>query len=70
LNLFNYYLQRHINLDGEQHGPIAERLIGFLCGDNEAKWQTAEDAAFRALESRLRLWDSVENSLARLSNPS
>jgi hypothetical protein len=70
LHIFKYYLQRHIDLDGEQHGPMAERLIGFLCGDNETKWRTAEDAALRALESRLRLWDSVENSLARLSNPS
>jgi hypothetical protein len=70
LNLFKYYLQRHIDLDSEQHGPMAERLVGFLCGDNETKWRAAEDAALRALESRLRLWDCVENSLARLSNPS
>jgi hypothetical protein len=63
LNLFKYYLQRHIDLDGEQHGPMAERLIGFLCGDNDTKWQIAENAAVRALESRLRLWDRVEDAL-------
>ena len=70
LNLFKYYLQRHIDLDGEQHGPMAERLIGFLCGDNETKWQIAENAALRALESRLRLWDCVEDSLVALSSRS
>jgi hypothetical protein len=67
---FKYYLQRHIDLDGEQHGPMAERLIGFLCGNNETKWQVAEDAALRALESRLRLWDSIQDSLARPSTSS
>ncbi len=70
LSVFKYYLQRHIDLDGEQHGPMAERLIGFLCGNSETKWQIAEDAALKALESRRRLWDSVEKSLARLANPS
>jgi len=70
LSLFEYYLERHIDLDCEQHGPMAERLIDFLCGDNEAKWRAAEDAALRALESRLRLWDGVEDSLVRLLKPS
>jgi hypothetical protein len=70
LNFFKYYLNRHIDLDGEQHGPMAETLIEFLCSDNELKWRVAEVAASRALESRLRLWDGVEDSLVRLSNPS
>lgn len=70
LNFFKYYLKRHIDLDGEQHGPMAERLIDFLCGDSDTKWQAAEDAALSALESRLRLWDGIEDSLVRLSYPS
>jgi hypothetical protein len=64
LNYFKYYLERHIEVDGDQHGPMAERLIEFLCGDSESNWQAAEDAAARALESRLCLWDSVEGILA------
>jgi phosphoglycerate-specific signal transduction histidine kinase len=62
LSFFTYYLQRHIDLDGDHHGPLAEKLIDVLCGDSEANWQVAEDAAVRALESRLRLWDSVVSS--------
>jgi Protein of unknown function (DUF3050) len=64
LSYFKYYLERHIEVDGDQHGPMAERLIEFLCGENESNWQVAEDAAERALESRLRLWGSVEGILA------
>ena len=70
LNYFKYYLERHIDLDGRQHGPTAERLIEFLCGDNETKRCAADVAALSALESRLHLWDGVEDSLVRLSNPS
>jgi hypothetical protein len=69
LNYFKYYLQRHIELDGEQHGPMAESLVEHLCEGNETNWRVAEDAALRALESRLRLWDSVQSSLAGLPKP-
>jgi len=65
LSFFIYYLQRHIDVDDEQHGPMAAKLIEFLCGDSETNWRIAEDAAVKALESRLRLWDQVEGALAR-----
>jgi hypothetical protein len=64
LSFFKYYLQRHIDLDSDQHGPMAEKLIEVLCGDSETNWRVTEDAAVTALESRLRLWDSVEGVLA------
>ena len=64
LSLFRYYLERHIKLDGDQHGPMAERLIDVLCGDNEANWRITEDASAKALESRLQLWDQIADALA------
>jgi hypothetical protein len=69
LNLFKYYLERHIDVDGEQHGPMAATLIEFLCGDSETNWRVAEDAAVSALDSRLRLWNSLGCALAKRSNP-
>ncbi len=53
------YLQRHVELDGERHGPMAAQLLTELCGDDLAAWQQAADGALRAIEARLRLWDEL-----------
>ena len=54
-----YYLERHIELDGDEHGPLAEKCLQALCGDDAAKWQSAEDIAVESLKLRSRLWDAV-----------
>lgn len=70
LETFVWYLQRHIEVDGEEHGPMALRMISELCGDDETKWQEAETAAVAALESRLRFWDGIHAKVqARRSVP-
>jgi hypothetical protein len=63
LELFRYYLRRHIGLDGEEHGPMAHRLIEFLCGANDDCWQAAEEAAVTALEARRVLWTGIYEAL-------
>jgi hypothetical protein len=60
---FRYYLRRHIGLDGDEHGPMAVRLVASLCGSDEARWQEAEQAAVTALETRRDLWDAVHTRL-------
>jgi hypothetical protein len=59
LDEFQYYLHRHIELDGEQHGPMAQKLMASLCGTDDLKWRVAEDAAVEALQARVELWDGV-----------
>lgn len=59
LRIFQYYLQRHIELDSDNHGPLAERLVARLCGMSLQRWQDAELAAVEALRSRLNLWDAI-----------
>jgi len=59
LDDFKFYLNRHIEVDGEHHGPMAVRLIAWLCGDDEAKWRTAENAAVTSLQARKNLWDGM-----------
>ena len=45
LDVFRYYLDRHIDVDDGEHGPMAERLVEDLCGDDPTRWRSAEDAA-------------------------
>lgn len=64
LDDFQYYLVRHIELDGDQHGPMAERLLGRLCDGDPARWRAAEEAAANELEARLELWNGIERQIA------
>lgn len=59
LDAFQYYLSRHVELDGDHHGPMAARMIAWICGDDDAKWQLATDAAIESLRARIRLWDGM-----------
>jgi DUF3050 family protein len=56
---FHWYLERHIEVDGEDHGPLTLRMVADLCGDDEALWEEAALAAEAALEARLALWDGI-----------
>lgn len=56
---FAYYLKRHIELDGEEHGPIAQAALANLAGRSNRAWRDAARAAKRALRARIELWDGV-----------
>jgi hypothetical protein len=63
LQMLRWYMERHIEVDGEEHGPMALRMISELCGSDAAKWQEAGEAAERALLARLALWDQIAKRL-------
>jgi hypothetical protein len=62
---FRLYLQRHVHLDGEEHGPMGRRMLLELCGDDATKWEEATLAARAALEARIALWDGVLLAIER-----
>lgn len=64
LDDFEYYLGRHIELDEDHHGPMAERLVTSLCGDSDQRWQEATEAAVATLQARLALWDAIASQIA------
>jgi len=59
LGTFKFYLDRHILLDGGQHGPMADRLLIALCEDDPLRWQTVETTAIKSLAVRKTLWDGM-----------
>lgn len=61
-----YYLARHIELDGDHHGPLAMQLVDALIGDDEHRLATACEAAQQAISQRIALWDGVYESLQQL----
>jgi hypothetical protein len=60
---FLWYLERHIEVDGENHGPLALRMVADLCGEDARLWSEAADAAEAALRARLALWDGILEKL-------
>jgi hypothetical protein len=57
------YLERHIDTDGERHGPMARRLMERLIGDHPDKRHAAQMAATQALQARMALWDAVAGQI-------
>ena len=58
-----YYFERHIELDGDDHGPMAMQMIQELCGDDDKKWQEVVEISKMALQKRADLWDAIEESI-------
>jgi hypothetical protein len=60
---FRYYLLRHVELDSEEHAPLAECLLEHIAGTDREAWSRAAKAATRAINSRVNFWDSLLRAL-------
>lgn len=59
---FRYYLARHIELDGESHAGLSRQMMTGIC-QSDQDWKTAEEAGYRSLTARQKLWDGVLRGL-------
>ena len=68
------YLQRHIDVDDDKHGPMADRLMKAYCQTDAQTILRCQSAAEKAIGARIALWDSCLEAIyagraRRLSQP-
>lgn len=66
-SLCAYYFQRHIDIDGDEHGPMAQFCFENLCSDQNKKDQALLSAEI-ALAKRVELWDQIYSEIKKSAN--
>ncbi|MFY9931049.1 MAG: DUF3050 domain-containing protein [Streptosporangiaceae bacterium] len=69
LDTFCDYLARHIQVDSEEHTPMAMQMLADLCGDDDSRWKECSVTINSALEARLLLWDGVLAAIEKQQAP-
>ncbi len=59
VSIFKYYLERHIEVDGDHHSHLALSMTEKLCEKDETFWAEAEATTKIALQKRIDLWDAA-----------
>ena len=68
ISLFKYYLERHIEVDGDHHSVLAAEMTSSLCRADIHRWKEATDEVEHALQQRVHLWDGIVAELDLLKS--
>lgn len=61
---FDYYLRRHIELDGDSHGPAAEAIMDQVVNGSEQRRIELLASALQAVRERALLWDALHEGVS------
>ncbi len=59
ISIFKYYLERHIEVDGDHHSHLALQMTSNLCGTDDQFWKESEQAIIASLQNRIDLWNGA-----------
>ena len=65
LRYFIYYIDRHIELDGDSHGPKGRELLESLVANSPHRTELALRAAYNSINARIDFW---HGTLSKLRN--
>lgn len=58
-----WYFERHISLDGDTHGPLAQQMVAELCEGHPGAMSEAEAVRNRVVRDREVFWESIAQVL-------
>ncbi len=68
LSIFKYYLERHIEVDGDHHSHLAIEMTNSLCGENQQFWDEATQYIPESLQKRITLWNGAYQEIVQSKN--
>jgi Protein of unknown function (DUF3050) len=66
LRHFIYYVERHIELDGDSHGPMGRELLEGRVADSPQRNEWALRAACNSIQARIDLWNGTLGTLREM----
>jgi Protein of unknown function (DUF3050) len=67
VDIFRYYIERHIEVDGGHHSQLALEMTSELCGNEAQLWEQALQQVKQSLQMRLKLWDAAAAAMNKVA---